>query len=363
MKKYIFIYILFYFVQSVSAQDSITINKNNALEKFDFHFFVDTYFAYDFHSMKDSASKARLFATNSMYNDEFRLNIAMLSIDYDSDKLFSSLALQFGDIPQLLTPINKQFIKYIKRGYFGYRLDKETFVKFGYMPSYIGYESSLPAKNSLGSVSVAGYFEPSDFIGIELGRNFTNKLSGSLYCFNAYNVISKNNDNKAVGLSINYKPYKELNLYYANSFGNESTVDYKQQWLFYNEFYLKYSIWKIEMVGLIDFALQTNSKSSDTTAIAYMNTGMIQLKYHAFSFLDVTMRGEWFFDPDAFISEGAGNSGDHLSLNGLAVGFGFHPMKNIYFKGEYDFLSSDQEVFQNNSKQRNSIVITTGVTL
>lgn len=350
---------VFAFIPVLAFSQSDT--NNSILNDIKFHVLVDSYYSVDLNYTKDSASKIRDFSSNSMYNDEFRLNIALLMLDYDSPNLFSSVAFQFGDIPFIFTPIDKQFIKYIKRAYFGYKFNKQTSVKVGYMSHYIGYESSVPEYNYLSTASVGGYFQPSNIIGVQLRHDFSEKLSASAYYYNAYHIVSKNNDNKSVGMSMTYSPFKNLTLFYGNSFGNESDFGYQNQWMFYNDFVLSCSFGKLDLVGFFDFALQTNSDNADTTKTAFMNSGMLQLRYTVHPKFNLTIRGEWFHDPNAIISEGAGDSGDFLNLAGAAFGFTFKPIDNFYLKAEYDFLASDQNLFSRNSKQRNSLVFCSGI--
>ena len=355
------IFILFVFAFFSALAFSQNDSNNSILNDIKFHVLIDSYNAIDLNPSNDSASKIRDFSSNSMYQDEFRLNIALLMLDYDSPHVFSSVAFQFGDIPFILTPLNKQFIKYIKRAYFGYKFNKKTSVKVGYMSNYIGYESTIPEYNFLSTASVGGYFQPSSFIGVQLQHDFSENFSASAYYYNAYHIVSKNNDNKSVGLSMNFTPAENLTFFYGNSFGNEADFEFQNQWLFYNDFVLSYSFGKFDFVGFFDFALQTNSDNDDSSKTAFMNSGMLQLRYNIHPKLNFTLRGEWFHDPNAIISDGAGDSGDFLNLVGAAFGFTFKPIDNFYFKAEYDFLASDQNLFSLNSKHRNSLIFCSGI--
>src|SRR5438046_3010734 len=62
--------------------------------------YIDTYIAYD----NDKNSTPRQFSSIAPYRDEFRLNLAMIAVRYNSNKVRGNVAIHFGDIPKLNWP-------------------------------------------------------------------------------------------------------------------------------------------------------------------------------------------------------------------------------------------------------------------
>src|SRR5690349_3052752 len=67
-----------------------SINKDLSISGY-----VDTYISYD----NDKGNPIRQFTVAAPYRDQFRINLAMISLRYSSKHIRGNAALQFGDIP------------------------------------------------------------------------------------------------------------------------------------------------------------------------------------------------------------------------------------------------------------------------
>lgn len=331
----------------LSPYDNVTIN-----------FYIDTYFAFDLDDW-DSPND-RYLAGNCIFDDEFRINVAYLKMNYTTNDMRVNFAFQLGDIPFLLTPVDKQYIKYLKHANFGYQIAEDLWLDLGYMPNPIGVEGSEPINNFLSTVSLGGYFEPGNMLGLSLGYKVSERINARLMYYNSFNIVSSNNINKSLGFSIDYAPTKNLHFYYNGAFCNESMWDSSAKYQLYNNFIGTYTLGNFDFQGQFDFASQTHSNACGC-GTAYVTSGMLNLRYNFNEKYAVASRLEFFDDPDGVLSGSVFKDFDYVKASAAAFGFIFKPIPNAYFKAEYQYMKSDQKVFYGNRNYRNSVAFTSGV--
>jgi len=158
------------------------------LNNFDVSVYMDVYATFVLNSPSGDTSNMKEFAANSPFKDEFRLNVASLWLGYNSKNIRGKLLLQFGDVPDLQTSPEEQFIKHMKEAHFGFRVYKTLWVDLGYLLNFIGYESSLPIKNQISSVTTGGYFSVGNYLGLRLTAQITPSFFAGAYIGNPYTL-------------------------------------------------------------------------------------------------------------------------------------------------------------------------------
>src|SRR5258706_15006371 len=87
--------------------------------------YVDTYIAYD----NDKNSTPRQFSSIAPYRDEFRLNLAMISVRYSNDKLRGNVAIHFGDVPKLNWPqAPNDYLQFVQEANLGFSPSKNLWI-------------------------------------------------------------------------------------------------------------------------------------------------------------------------------------------------------------------------------------------
>ncbi len=352
--------------------DSLTDQLKNEMYKklkhFTFGFYVDAYYNGTLRSKGDTSNVVP-FSSNCPVQDQIRLNVAALEISYTADRVRGKLAIQFGDAPNLLAAPQAQFIKNLRQANFGWRLFKKLWLDFGYFLNPIGIESSWPVLNYLSTVSVGGYFEPGNLLGVKLTWNASDKFWGGLMIGNPYSLAYGKNTHMAGLLFVYYTPIPRLTLNYNNFFGNQALNDISvNNDILYNNLIVQYNpVDPLFLTGQLDFAAQTNSQiAPDTTKTATMFSGMLEAKYVFLSKYAVAARYEFFNDPDGFLSYlyHYNNIYRGLMTQGFSVGFEYKPIKIGYIRLEYRhlFAAPGNNVFLSyTSDQMQSIIFTTGV--
>ena len=343
MKKTILILTLLFAAQFIKSQD---------FTKFSISGYVDTYYAWD---DDKNGNPIRQFSSTVPYREEFRLNIAQVSLKYNDAKVRGMLTLHYGDIPSVNWPQNQQFIQ---EAFAGFSPAKNLWVDAGYFLTHIGAEGLLPKGNFFNTLALPTYYEPFFQSGVRVSYEFSPKVYGSLHLLNGYNVFADNNKNKTAGITLGVKPAKNIEIIYNNLIGNEISFGSEGKTRMYNNLVFKYSpSSKVDFLLGADLAFQEKSSLTDSTASATMYSGLAAVKFKITKKFSASLRGEIFNDKNGFLSGVyTDNTGKQTGLiaYGVTLGIEVRPVDNAYFRIESRYLSaeSDQKIFYENKNSR-----------
>jgi len=347
----IFIFLILTLVQKSSAQDT----------SFSYGGYIDAYYSYD--DDKDG-NLLRKFSSTSPNREEFRLNIAQIYGGYQTKRIRAYLALHYGDMPSVNWPVDQQ---YIQQAYAGFSPSRNLWIDAGYLLTHIGAEASLPKDNYLTIQSVPTYFEPFFQSGIRFSYDFSRKFSGAIHLLNGFNVFADNNKNKSFGLTLDYHPDSLTDIGFNNIAGNEQPSGSEPKFRIYNNFIFKFPIGKkLEFLSGFDFAAQENSSITDSTAYGFLFSGFAEMKYKFAKKFSAAFRGEFFKDPDGFLSGIFINSDGRktgLKIFGLTLGLEYKPADKGYVRVSARYLQADarQKIFESQSISRIESVIDVGL--
>jgi hypothetical protein len=291
--------------------------------------------------------------TMAARNNQFGLNMAMISLAYQSKTLRSTLSFHYGDIAESTWPAKYNLIQEANAGV---ELRKKLWLDVGIFRSHIGLESTQPRENITSSMSLANVYEPYFFSGAKLTYNLTSKLSLQLNAFNSFSSIVETNKNKLIGSTIIYSPNKALTFTYNFITGDDTPDSSKiKRQRFYNNFYLTYQKKKWSVGAEFNFGAQNNTKKVDSTNLsnAFMNSSLVVVKHQTYEKVGFYGRLEWFSDMDEMISAGS-KMGKYTW--GTTCGIEYKPLKNVAMSIEGRYLKSDKPNFiYNNSLRDNRI--------
>lgn len=291
--------------------------------------------------------------TMAARNNQFGLNMAMISLAYKSSIVRSNITFHYGDIAESTWPAKYNLIQEANAGV---QLIKKLWLDVGVFRSHIGLESTQPRENVTSSMSLANVYEPYYFSGAKLTYNVNTKLSLQVNAFNSFASIIETNKNKLIGTSIVYSPNEALTFTYNFITGDDTPDSSKiKHQRYYHNLYLTYQKKKLSLGAEFNFGIQDYSKIIDTYTLstAYMNSSLVVVKHQTFEQLGFYGRGEWFSDIDEMISAGT-KMGKYTW--GATVGIEYKPVKNIAISMEGRYLKSDKPNFiYNNSLNDNRI--------
>ena len=280
-------------------------------------------------------------------NNQFGLNMAMISLAYKSTKIRSNITFHYGDIAESTWPTKYNLIQEANAGV---QLIKKLWLDVGVFRSHIGLESTQPRENVTSSMSLANVYEPYYFSGAKLTYNLNTKLSLQLNAFNSFSSIIETNKNKLIGTSVIYSPNQALTLTYNFITGDDTPDSSKiKHQRYYHNLYLTYQKKKLSLGAEFNFGIQDYSKiiETNTLSTAYMNSSLVVLKHQTFEQFGFYGRGEWFSDLNEMISAGS-KMGKYTW--GSTLGTEYKPSKNIAISVEGRYLKSEKPNFiYNNS--------------
>ncbi|MBL7894617.1 MAG: porin [Bacteroidia bacterium] len=281
-------------------------------------------------------------------NKEFGLNMALISLKYNSKNVRGNFGLHFGDIPKAIWPSE---LNMIQEANVGFRIVKGLWLDAGAFRSHIGVESTQPRENIATSMSLVDNFEPYYFAGAKLTYVLNSKLSLQLNAFNSFNTLVDYNKDKLFGFSAVYDPNDKISITYNFVTGDETpdTVSLKQR-RYYNDLYATMKFNKLSVALEANYGWQENSDLKDTTKNAVFYSGLAVLKYQYIKKSALYLRGEYLSDPNRALT-GIISFGDHVM--GTTLGVEYKPFSNVALSAEGRILQSENAIFKEKNYKTN----------
>lgn len=360
---FIFLFVLLFF-SGTGQEDtlkkkkfSITTNKDSAVlfagarvtekevddevGKLEIGGYVSTYYSH--YTDETNIGGFVQFPTMQPRNNQFGLNMALLSMNYVSKKVRGSLNLHVGDIAESVWP---QPYNMIQNAHVGVKLVKGLWIDAGFFRSHIGLESTQPRENVTSSMAILSFFEPYYFSGAKLTYHINNKLSLQLNAFNSFGGFVETNKNKALGFSAVYEPTENISVTYNLLTADETpdNIPIKHQRV-YNNIYATFKINKFSLGMEMNYGTQSNTLLTDTTKMAMMYSGLLVARYQLLKKIAIYSRGEYFSDPSGLLKESV-STGNFIY--GGTFGFEYKPVRNVSISCEGRALESDKLIFKTN---------------
>jgi hypothetical protein len=353
MKTVIFYILFFVCILPVKSQD---------FSKFSVSGYVDAYYSYD---DDKNGNSLRQLSSTAPFREEFRVNLAQISLKYNDEKIRGVVTAHYGDIPQVNWPASP--LQFTQEAYAGFSPETGLWIDAGYFLTHIGAEGLYPKNNFLTSLALTTYYEPFFQSGVRVGYDFSSKFYGCFHLLNGYNVFADNNKNKSAGITLDFKPNPNVEIIYNNIIGNEITLPAEGKTRIYNNLVLKFfPSKKLDILVGGDFCMQENSKIDDSTAYGNMFSALASLRYKFSKKISASLRGEVHKDKDGIMSgvfvDSSGNP-TGLKAYGITFGIEIRPVEKAYFRIESKYLiaEKDQKIFYNNKNTRFEAITNVGI--
>ncbi|MCW3076371.1 MAG: hypothetical protein JWO32_980 [Bacteroidetes bacterium] len=315
--------------------------------------YVSTYYA---HYDDETESNGFVqFSTLASRNNQFSLNMGLVSLAYASRRMRSTISIHYGDVPESSWPAN---FKLIQEAHAGFRVGNKLWMDAGFFKTHIGLESFQPRENITSSMSIPNFYDPYFLSGVKLTYLITSKWSLQAGIFNGYNEYVDNNKNKALDFSTKYAFSKNISFTY-NFLTCDETPDNiatKHQ-RFYQNIYGTFDYAKL-IVGIdFNYGIQEHSLKKDTSKTGHMFGGLVVVKYKPFTKFGAYGRVEYFSDPNQIL---ATNLDAGKYIKGTTLGVELTPQKNSALSFEWRVLESDNLIFKKGNtllNQRNEFIV------
>src|SRR5258705_8097893 len=324
---------------------------NDSTSKFKISGYVDAYYAY----YTDSAGMGdyQKFPSISPRSNQFGLNTAQLSLQYDAEKVRGIVTLHFGDIAKSAW---SPTFNNIMEAHAGIRLYKKLWLDAGFFRTHVGTEGLLPKENFTSSVSVNTFYEPYYEAGARLNYVPNDKWAVSIYALNGYNLYEDNNKKKSFGMLVTYVLGDKGNVGYSNYIGDDSPQgDSISHLRIHQNLFFNYQVKKLKIQVGADYCFQAHADIIHKNKTASMFSGVFGLKYQLKEKYAAYGRGELFKDPQGFMSGvflDKENKYTGFKLWGVTLGAEYKPTENTYIRieGRELQMNKNQEIFRRNGK-------------
>jgi hypothetical protein len=321
-----------------------------------FNGFIDAYYSYDFNRPPKHEGSAP-FIYNYKRNNEFSVNIALLSANYSGDKIRAKIGLQAGTYAQYNYASELPLMQHIYEANAGIKVLKNMWLDAGIFASHIGNEAAASLSNPTLTRSIMAENTPYYQTGIKLTYDAGKKWLFSALLLNGWQNIQEtpNNNNKPLCTQILYRPNATTEINYSTFVGNEKP-DSTKQWRYFNHFYITSHLSKkVYISGAFDYGLQQKYKDN-MHYDKWFGTSII-LKYKFARKFSTSLRGEYYSDPNQVIVSTNLPYGTEVLGGSLNLDFSPYPSSLIRIEGKY--YNAKNSIFLTETNTTNQTFIIT----
>lgn len=307
--------------------------------------FVDTYYSYDFSEPISNLKPDFLYNHNR--HNEINVNMALIQVDYSSEKLRSSVGLMVGTYPQYNLAHEQDLLKNIFEANVGIELVNDLWLDAGVFGSHLGFESAISTENITLTRSLMAENSPYYLSGAKLTYQGVEKWTFTALISNGWQNIRETfgNTNKAVGTQLVFEPNDKILINYSNWWSNESTsktpiIDYRG-YRFFNNFYTIISPKeRLNVIAALDYGLEQN-RLTNAWNTWYVPAVLVGYKWH--KNWHTGMRAEYYVDQNGVIIQSHTPNG--FKTFGASINLDYKPVKNAFLRIEARWLNSKDAIF------------------
>lgn len=314
-----------------------------------FYGFVDGYYGYDFRYAATNTRPGFLYSHNRQ--NEFTINQGMVGLRYDNGQVRGAIGLHAGSYPSANYAAEDPVFRHIYEGYAGFRPFKKAWLDVGIFGSHIGFESALSKDNWTLTRSLMAENSPY----YEAGARFTYEVSPQLtltgLVLNGWQNIRENNQGKALGTQVQWRPTAKLLINSSTFYGNEQPQDSVRRRRYFHNFYASYAATdRLSLALVFDVGKQESGQrggKADT-----WHTGAAFVRYQLAPKWSATARAEYYHaDRGVIIRSFSPLPTDtDFQVKAASLNLDYAPTANVVFRVEGRLMDAKRPVFE----QRNS---------
>jgi len=338
---------LFYSLpNSLHAQNNLSAPVDTMSNQWVIGGYIDTYYGYDFSQPKD---KDRPYFVNSARHNELNINLAYISMEYNSARVRAKFAPGFGTYMNANYAAEQGTLKHIVEGNIGVKLfkNKEIWLDVGVLGSPYTNESAISKDQLMYSRSFACEYVPYYLAGAKLGIPAGKGVHLSLYLLNGWQQIIDVNESKSLGTQLAYRPNDYLLINWNTYIGNEnssSRPDFGNR--YFTDVYFIYKRNKFSGTSCAYIGVQEAKNAMGEVKNYFWHNINLIGSYQFTSKFSLSGRLEYFDDPNSVqISPVSLVNGFSSASTSLCVNYSIE--KNILIRLESRSFFSKKEVYQN----------------
>ncbi|MBG8556114.1 porin [Hymenobacter guriensis] len=313
-----------------------------------FYGFADAYYGYDFNN--DNTQDRPGFLYSHDRQNEFTLNNAILGMRYQDDNVRGAIGLHSGSYVTANYAAEDQVFKHIYEAYAGFRPFQKAWLDVGIFGSHIGFESAISKDNWTLTRSLMAenspYYQAGARLTYEVGLTLT--LTGLV--LDGWQNLRDNNQAKALGTQIQWKPTEKLLINSSTFYGQEQPQDTTARRRYFHNFYASYTATdRLSLALVFDVGKQQAHRPAGTSGEKYdtWHTGAAYVRYKLADKWTTALRGEYYKAERGVIigsySPAVGNP--NAFIRGGSLGLDYAPTGNVLVRLEGRVLTAADKVF------------------
>jgi len=202
--------------------------------------YADVYFGFDFNQPKEAG---RPYVVSHSRHNETNLNLAYLSIKYNSERARATFTPGFGTYMNANYVLERVTLRNIVEANIGIKPFKHNgiWIDAGVFIAPYTTESAIAHEALLYTRSFAAEYSPYYLTGIRATLPLGKKILLYLYLVNGWQVIEDINTPLSLGSSLEWKPTEKLTFNWSTYAGNESAASQPQyKGRFFSDLYAVY---------------------------------------------------------------------------------------------------------------------------
>jgi hypothetical protein len=363
MKKRLFAGTLAVWCGAAQAQAPLPADTSRAAPNpLSYYGYVDAYYGFDFAHGPTHTRPYFLFVHNRQ--NEFSVNNAVLGARYDDGRVRGSVSLQAGTYVSANYASEDPALRHIYEAYAGFRPFRKAWLDLGIFSSHIGFESAISKDNWTLTRSIMAentpYYESGARLTYEVGPRLT--LTGLV--LNGWQNIRENNQAKALGTQIQWRPTAKILVNSSTFYGNEQPTDSLIRRRYYHNFYITYAATQRLNLALVFDVGKQQSAAHHGYDTWYGGSAFV--KYQLANQFSTTLRGEYYYAGRGVIINGIspGLADADFKAGGTSLNFDYLPTAHVAFRLEGRYLRSGSAIFQHDTgPSRNYGNLTTSIAL
>ena len=325
--------------------------------------FIDGYYAYDFNHANGNERQPFIYSHGRQ--NEFTVNQALIGLRYDDGKVRGALGLHAGTYPNANYANEDATVKNIYEAYAGFRPFKKAWLDVGIFGSHIGFESAISKDNWTLTRSVMAENSPYYEAGARFTYEVAPKLTLTGLVLNGWQNIRENNQGKALGTQIQWRPSDKILINSSTFYGNEQPQDSLVRRRYFHDFYITYAATeRTNLAFVFDIGKQrgVGSEKYDT-----WHTAAVFVKQKLADKFSATLRGEYYYAERGVLIRSimpAALDRD-FRVAGGSLNLDYLPTSNVAFRVEGRYLNGMKGVFarSDNADNRSYGNVTTSIAL
>ncbi|MFL5729938.1 MAG: porin [Cytophagaceae bacterium] len=301
--------------------------------------FADVYFAYNMNQPGSHRQPDIIYSHNR--HNEINLNNAVIGIQYNKENLRSAISFHTGTYVQANYASEPSSLRHIYEAYVGYSPCKKVWLDAGIFSSHIGFESALSINNPTLSRSMMAENTPYYETGLKLTYTPNERLSFCGLILNGWQNIAENNNNKAIGSQVQYKPAGNI-LFNSSTFIGKETPGYDtvSSMRYFHNFYNQMEFGRFSITAAFDIGFQ--NKRNEKGSYLWYNPNLI-LRTKTGDKTAVSLRMEYYHDKLG-IRINYNIAGGFQTI-APSLGFDYCPMENFMWRLEGKVFQSKNKIF------------------